>query len=148
MRHAEAESSPTLEAYLHRLAAALGALPAEERADILLEIRSHVAEQRHRFPSLSVHEVLEHLGAPDKYAETFLADWRAVTSMAQRPSATAGLATLVTGGARALPALAVLALLYSVVAALLLVVVTEWIDPHATGLFIDTHAEMRIAQCD
>ena len=45
MHAPDTSRAPALDAYLARFEAALGALPAGERADILLETRSHVAER-------------------------------------------------------------------------------------------------------
>ena len=74
MPDAAASGTPTLESYLSQLDAQLDGLSVDERRDILMETKSHVAERVARFPFPRVEEVLEQLGAPNVYARQFLGD--------------------------------------------------------------------------
>jgi HAAS/Clp amino terminal domain, pathogenicity island component len=54
--------------YLRRLDAALGALPAARREEIVEGIRDHIANARARHPDADVAELLDRLGTPEQIA--------------------------------------------------------------------------------
>jgi hypothetical protein len=54
--------------YLRRLDAALGALPAAHREEIIEGIRDHIANARARHPDADVAELLDRLGTPEQIA--------------------------------------------------------------------------------
>lgn len=61
-----------LEAYLARLEKALSQVPVGDRAEIILEIKSHVHESRERHPEESLSSILEGLGEPESVANKYL----------------------------------------------------------------------------
>lgn len=61
-----------LEAYLSALDRALGLVPVSQRADIILEIKSHVLDARARTPETSTADLLSSLGAPEQVANRYL----------------------------------------------------------------------------
>ena len=130
----DTSASTSLQSYLSRLDAALGRLSDPERREILLETRSHVAEQAQRSPMSSVPEILAELGEPEAYARTFLVDQEPVP--VRRLSALHGLARLATGRWTALPLLLFVLCCYSVAVLLLFVAVNEIIEPAATALIV------------
>ena len=141
MPGAEANHAAELETYLGRLEAALAALPAEERREILLETRSHVLERARRAPARALPDLLAELGPPEAYARQFLPDETPpgqATPRARRGSTTlAGLAELTTRGWRGLPLLLVFGAAYALAGIVLLFVLGELVDPIGTGVFVD-----------
>jgi hypothetical protein len=138
---AEANHAAELETYLGRLEAALAALPADERREILLETRSHVLERTRRAPTQRLPDLLAELGAPEAYACQFLPDdapAARATPPGRRGSTTlVGLAELTTRGWRALPLLLVFGAAYALAGIVLLFVLGELVDPIGTGVFVD-----------
>lgn len=65
-------TDPKLEQYLSRLDRALSAISASDRADIILEIKSHVLDAHDRDPSKSIEMIIEALGQPETVANKFL----------------------------------------------------------------------------
>jgi hypothetical protein len=61
-----------LEAYLDELDKALGTISISDRADIILEIKSHVLDASNRDEKNSVASVLEALGEPQNVANRYL----------------------------------------------------------------------------
>jgi hypothetical protein len=146
-----------LAAYLDALGAALASLPAEERREILLETRSHVAERRARRrhandvdacgPEGEVDSVLAELGPPEAYAARFLAEpapagppdaaAAASTPAPGQADVVARLARAHSAGWRAAPMLAAVALVYAVAAVWLIIAVAKPFAPETTGLFVE-----------
>lgn len=65
-------TDPKLERYLSSLDRALAPLLVSERADILIEIKSHVSSALERDPQLSMDRVLAALGEPETVANRYL----------------------------------------------------------------------------
>jgi len=63
---------PKLEAYLTSLDRALQGLPVSERADILIEMKSHVLSAQERDPNLGMDAILAALGEPETVANRYL----------------------------------------------------------------------------
>lgn len=137
---AAASQNPTLEWYLSRLDAQLGALSPSERREILMETRSHVSERTARFPFPSVEEVLAQFDAPEVYARQFLQDKAlpAPTALQQpsRRTALQGLARLATGGWLALPVLLVVVFAYAIALTAFIVGLTKVINPADVGVWV------------
>jgi uncharacterized membrane protein len=134
-------ASAVLQQYLTRLDAALTRLSEAERREILLETRSHVAEQARRSPMLSVPEILAELGEPESYARTFLPEQDA--SPPRRLGALHGIARLATGSWTALPLLLFVVCCYSAAVLMLFIAVAKIQEPEATGFFIEHTATGR-----
>lgn len=129
-------TSPVLDAYLARLEAALQGIPADDRADLVLEIRSHVIEQTRRSPMLSVPEVLAGLGDPETYAQALLGDKRGAPDASRDGGGALGALAALSGGRwRTAPALLLVICAYSVIGAFLLVALCELVDPANTGVY-------------
>jgi uncharacterized membrane protein len=62
----------TLDSYLNALFAHLSVMPADERAEVILEIKSHVAESLLANPSALESEILDKLGGPQDVAARYL----------------------------------------------------------------------------
>ena len=139
----ETVASTALQQYLIRLDTALAGLPDKERGEILLETRSHVAEQARRSPMLSVPEILDELGPPEAYAQTFLVDRNPTPAAVHRPSVLHGLARLATGSWIALPLLLFVLCCYSVAVLMLFIAIVEIQEPATTGFWIDYTATGR-----
>lgn len=58
--------------YLNKLDRALGAVPAADRADILVEIKGHVMEALDRDPTQTAGRVLASMGEPEQVASRYL----------------------------------------------------------------------------
>jgi hypothetical protein len=129
-------ASTALQQYLTRLDTALAGLSDKERREILLETRSHVAEQARRSPMLSVPEILEELGPPEAYAQTFLVDRKPTPAALHRPGVLHGLARLATGSWIALPLLLFVLSCYSVAVLMLFIAVNELQEPETTALVV------------
>lgn len=61
-----------LETYLERLEKALARIPTSDRAEIVLEIKSHVHESRSKHPDDSISGILAGLGEPESVANRYL----------------------------------------------------------------------------
>jgi hypothetical protein len=66
------ETNPKLEAYLLKLDRALAPLSASDRAEIVLEIKSHIVSARERDPQQPVEAIMAALGAPESVASKYL----------------------------------------------------------------------------
>jgi hypothetical protein len=138
--------SAALEDYLARLEAALAAVPAAERREILLETRSHVLEQASRSPARGVAAVLAELGPPESYARQFVGDEPHATTAPAPPAPTPrdasasstlhGLARLGAGGWRRLPMLLLVLTGYGIAGLGVLLLISEIVDPPGTGFVI------------
>jgi hypothetical protein len=137
----DTSASTALQEYLNRLDAALARLSETERREILLETRSHVAEQARRSPMLSVPEILRELGEPEDYARTFIAGGDPPAP--GRLGALHGIARLATGSWTALPLLLFVLCCYSVAVFMLFVVFLEILEPATTGLWVEQTATGR-----
>jgi len=136
------ETAP-LRVYLARLEAALASAPAAERREIVLETQSHVLERVHRSPWEPVEGVLAELGAPETYARQFLPEVPS-PSRPSRPGQTLrAVAGLAAGGWATLPALLVVAALYTVAVVALFMAAWELHQPDTVGLWIGMGAEGR-----
>jgi hypothetical protein len=127
-------SSPAVEKYLSSLESALGELPANERHEIALETRSHIAERLQRNPDLSVEAIVTELGDPREYARGFL---HGDTNTAEAGTITR-VAAIATGGLRSLPLLMIVAFAYGIATVLMLLAFAKLLEPNATGLYIST----------
>jgi hypothetical protein len=65
---------PKLEAYLAALDRALGPVPTSDRADIVMEIKSHVLSSLEAHPEQNVAAVLRALGEPESVANRYLVE--------------------------------------------------------------------------
>ena len=63
---------PKLEVYLAALDRALGRVPISDRADIILEIKSHVLDSLGKHPEQRAADVLRALGEPEAVANRYL----------------------------------------------------------------------------
>ena len=79
--------------YLHRLERGLRILPPEDRATIIAEIRSHIAD-RLSATGASVQEVLDGLGDPAELAQGFLDQYKLEDALARSAPGTLMLAIL------------------------------------------------------
>lgn len=61
-----------IEHYLLQLDRELHALPVGQRAEIILEMKSHITEASEKNPSRNLEEILSDLGAPSAVAERYL----------------------------------------------------------------------------
>lgn len=62
----------TIKDYLDKLNDGLGSMDAERRADVLLEMESHIDALRDKFPGLNEEEVVAKLSMPDQLARGIL----------------------------------------------------------------------------
>jgi uncharacterized membrane protein len=134
-----ASRNPTLESYLSRLDAQLGALSPDERREILMETRSHVSERTARFPFPSVDEVLGQFDGPEVYARQFRQDRPPLPAASQqrsRRTALQGLARLAAGGWLALPVLLVVVFAYAIALTAFIVGLTKVISPTEVGVWV------------
>lgn len=65
-------TDPKLETYLTALDKALGPIPVSDRADILIEIKSHILDATERNPQSSIPQLLAALGEPEQVANRYL----------------------------------------------------------------------------
>lgn len=65
-------TDPKIESYLTRLDRALGPVSVSGRADIVLEIKSHIMDTLERHPEQNVQQVIEALGEPEVVANRYL----------------------------------------------------------------------------
>jgi hypothetical protein len=63
---------PRLEQYLQRLESVLRPMPLSDRADIVIEIKSHVLSALERDPSSNIDQILKSLGEPEVVANKYL----------------------------------------------------------------------------
>jgi len=75
-----------LNSYLSELDKALNQLPVSDRADIIVEIKSHVLEAQAKNPNQSLDEILSSIGEPNAVAKRYLQE-RGVSSMQPAPRA-------------------------------------------------------------
>ena len=128
-----------LESYLRQLESELAGLSRDERTEIVLETRSHVAERLQRDSSLSVDDVLSDLGEPHQYAREFLPK----TSVEHEAGPVGDVATVVTRGWRSLPVLIIVAAGYGIAALLVFIAIAKIAEPDATGWYVRTLADHR-----
>lgn len=65
-------TDPQLETYLTALDKALGPIPVSDRADILIEIKSHILDSLEKNPQATVNSLLAALGEPEQVANRYL----------------------------------------------------------------------------
>lgn len=65
-------TEPKLESYLGALDEALGQIPVSDRADIIIEIKSHVLDAQSRNPNQNLDDILQSLGDPETVAKRYL----------------------------------------------------------------------------
>lgn len=65
-------TDPKLETYLTALDKALGPIPVSDRADILIEIKSHILDALEKNPQATVPSLLAALGEPEQVANRYL----------------------------------------------------------------------------
>jgi len=65
-------TEPKLEAYLSELDQSLGQIPVSDRADIIIEIKSHVLDAQAKDPAQDVSQILHSMGDPGSVAKRFL----------------------------------------------------------------------------
>src|SRR5579872_5508182 len=65
-------TEPKLEAYLSALEKALGQIPVSDRADIIIEIKSHVLDAQQRNPAYDLDAILSSIGDADSVAKRYL----------------------------------------------------------------------------
>lgn len=68
----ESHSNHQLRAYLDKLDKSLGQISASDRADIIVEIKSHITEAKARHPEQSVSDIIESLGAPETVGNKYI----------------------------------------------------------------------------
>lgn len=125
-----------LEAYLVRLDAALRALPAEEREEIVLETRSHILDSLRLAGDRAV--VFTELGPPELYARSFLdALDEPESNVVRTPRAPTLLLRLAAGGAGAFIALNLMVAAYGLALVLLLLAGLKLLHPERVGVWID-----------
>ena len=146
MQRSDVEATGTLESYFARLERALAPVHPDERREILLETRSHVAEQTRRAPWRTVESVLAELGPAEEYARQFLAEEEppaalappaAVPPPAPRFDALQGIARLATGGIVTLPLLGIVVTAYTVAILAFGAAMLKLVEPDSVGLWID-----------
>ena len=142
MASGDGERAIAIERYLARLELELSRVPPAERADIILETRSHLAERARRAPERAVDDVLAELGTPNEYAHRFLPD-EPPPADRSRPGALHGIARLATGGIKWFPLLCVVAFAYAVAVLAVIIAVDKILEPGATGVFFDYAAGHR-----
>lgn len=72
-----------LESYLLQLRWSLGVLPAEDRDEIVAEIRSHFLERfEHDDPEAAFASLEKEFGPPEEYAQQFLENYRITSALA------------------------------------------------------------------
>jgi len=52
-------TEPKLEAYLNALDRSLGQIPASDRAEIVMEIKSHILDSQGKTPDISMTSILD-----------------------------------------------------------------------------------------
>ncbi len=127
-------STPDIQQYLRRLRAGLGSLPADERDEIVAELRSHIEER----VAQGQRSVLDDLGSPEDYATSFVAEHALSGALARGTSFALGRA-LLTGLRESFFGMLVVPLLALQLAAATLVVVgaLKPILPSRIGVFLD-----------
>lgn len=65
-------TEPKLEAYLARLDSYFSEIPVSERADIIMEMKSHVFEVREHHPTQDIDTILAELGDPETVGNRYL----------------------------------------------------------------------------
>jgi uncharacterized membrane protein len=65
-------TDPRLEGYLAKLETVLGPFSASDRAEIIMEIKSHVLAALDRDPNASMDSILAALGEPETVANRYL----------------------------------------------------------------------------
>lgn len=65
-------TEPKLEAYLSELDKYLSQISVSDRADIIIEIKSHVLEAQTKNPSQDMGEILNSMGDPESVAKRYL----------------------------------------------------------------------------
>lgn len=65
-------TEPKLESYLSELDKYLAQIPVSDRADIIIEIKSHVMDAQAKKPSQDITAILNSLGDPESVAKRYL----------------------------------------------------------------------------
>lgn len=129
MADSMSHESARVERYLEAMEAALWAVSDEQRAEIILETRSHIAE-RVAGQGVPADQVLDELGPPETYALAFI-DQSLVEELP--PPATRAPRQRM----RELIALALVGVAYAINALLFLTIVSKLVEPRATGFVVD-----------
>lgn len=79
-------AEPKLEAYLSVLDKTLGQIPVSDRADILVEIKSHVLEAQAKDPTENIESILNTMGEPESVAKRYLQERGLQPSMPSKTS--------------------------------------------------------------
>jgi hypothetical protein len=93
------------QAYLARLSRALRFLPAEDRAAIVAEIESHIADRTTEGGN-SIFDTLEHLGEPEALAQSYIEHYRLEGALAHSAYGTV-LVTMLERASRSILALVI-----------------------------------------
>lgn len=132
-------TSELLEGYLHRLRRALGALPREDRDEILRETRAHFLERIEGAtnPEQVFSETAVRFGAPEDYARHFVDDYRISTAVADGSGfAMLPQALRLTGrGIGGFLGFLLFGLLYLLATALVIVALLKPVFPEHVGLW-------------
>jgi uncharacterized membrane protein len=65
-------TEPKLETYLSELDKYLGQIPVSDRADIIIEIKSHVLQAQEKSPNEDIGLILHSMGEPESVAKRYL----------------------------------------------------------------------------
>ena len=65
-------TEPKLEAYLSELDKYLGQIPVSDRADIIIEIKSHILEAQAKDPTQDISAILNSMGDSESVAKRYL----------------------------------------------------------------------------
>src|SRR5689334_74559 len=65
-------TEPKLEAYLNALDKSLVQIPVSDRAEIIMEIKSHILDSQAKAPDISLTSILDSLGEPETVANHYL----------------------------------------------------------------------------
>src|SRR3990167_8860664 len=65
-------TEPKLEAYLSELDKYLGQISVSDRADIIIEIKSHVLDAQSKNPTQDIEVILNSMGDPESVAKRYL----------------------------------------------------------------------------
>ncbi len=123
--------------YLERLERGLHLLPKDERAAIILEIKSHIAE-RLAEPDTTIHFVLDSLGDADELAHSYVEHYRLEDALAR--SSLSLLVVILKRAARSVVALVtgfVAVSFYLFALGFVWVAVVKPIFPQTTGMWFE-----------
>jgi uncharacterized membrane protein len=78
------KDDPTLSTYIRHLRWSLASLPADERDDIVAEVRSHLQDKVER--GVRIEEAIESLGVPEDFARAFITERALLSALGSRDS--------------------------------------------------------------